>query len=187
MVEITVIATLSIAILSLFFEDLRLKKRNDLLETENRSLRDTRDKLFQYMLSEIMEGDVPIDQILSPFPLIPPGKRVDTLEIILPENGSKVSPQSYVEGVIPDYKAKLWVIVHPLTAPTYQVQPKGTVWEDGTWRVRISLRKIKGGHLGKSFEMMAVGDPKVPVKEDDIFSNWPEGQWKSKVIEVFRK
>lgn len=136
---------------------------------------------------EIMEGQVPICQVISPFPPKPPWEKVERLEIRLPAEGSKVSGQFYVEGLVPDPESDVFVIFHSIASPDFQVQPKVTVCEDNIWRVRISMEKTVGIDVGSVFEIMAVANPTVELKEGDILAGWPEAQWRSQVVEVIRK
>lgn len=145
------------------------------------------DKLLENIGERIMEGQVLICQVISPFPPKPPGEKVEHLEIRLPAKGSEVSGQFYVEGLVPDPKADLFVIFHSIDSANYQVQPKVTVCEHNIWRVKISMEKTVGINVGSPFEIMAVANPKVKLREGDILSEWPEAQWKSQVIEVTRK
>jgi hypothetical protein len=184
---VVAIGGLFIAIISLFFQNVRLENRIEILEFENRILRDTKDRLFGFLSQQVMEGQVPIDQIISPFPLKEPGTKVDHLEILLPKNDSEVSAQFYVEGVTPDPEVNLWVIIHPTAVATYQVQPKVEVWKDCTWRTKVFMEKTEGINIGEPFEIMTVANPKVKLKEGDILSGWPEAEWKSQIIKLTRK
>lgn len=184
---VAIIVVLLLVIIGLYFENVSLKNKIEVLELEVRWISDIKDKLLQFVQQQIMEGQVPIDQIISPFPLGPPGEKIENLEIRFPRDGSEVSAQFYVEGVTPDTTGNLWVIIHPIATAIYQVQPKVTVWRDGTWRVKIPIDKTGGISAGKPFEIMAVVNPTVPLKEGDVLTGWPEAQWRSQVVEVIKK
>lgn len=82
---------------------------------------------------------------------------------------------------------KVWVVIHPMEASDYWVQPSLTVKNDGTWKVMIYVGRPGRIDVGKQFEVMAVANPKVNLKEGDVLSGWPEAEWKSEVIELIRK
>jgi hypothetical protein len=107
------------------------------------------------------------------------------LRITRPTDKSKVTMRSAIEGIAPDVQTKVWVIVHPIETSEYWVQPKTTVKEDKAWKVMVYIGDTPD--KGKEFEIMAVGNPKSSIKEADRLTDWPEGEWKSQVIEVTRK
>lgn len=189
-----IIVVLLLAIIRLYFQNTSLKHKIEILKLELRItreltdiLKETRHRYFDLLSNQVMEEEVPICQIISPLPPKPPGKKVERLEIRLPAQGLKVSAPFYVEGLLPDPGASLFVIFHSIASADYQIQPKVTVCEDNIWRVRISLKEMVGISVGSVFEIMAVANPKVELKEGDALSGWPEAQWRSQVIEVIRK
>lgn len=109
------------------------------------------------------------------------------LRITAPPDKSEVPERPFVEGTVADPKAKVWVIVHPMAVSDYWVQPSVAVKEDGTWKVKIYIGRPGSIDVGEQFEIMAVANPKVKLKEGDVLSGWPEAQGKSEVIEVTRK
>jgi len=190
--EVGALVVLLLAVIGLSCENTRLRCKNDNLELEIRILRELReanirDKFYQYMLPQVMEGHVPIEQVHSPFPIVRPGEKIEQLEIKLPKDGSEVSAQFYVEGVIPDLRASLWIIVHPAETPTYQVQSKPKISDAGAWRVKIATEDTKDMTPGVPFQIVAVANPKAELKSGDILARWPEAEWSSQVIEVIRR
>jgi len=109
------------------------------------------------------------------------------LRISSPPQNSQVPERPFVEGVVSDPKAKVWVIVHPMEVSDYWVQPAITVKEDGTWRVQIYIGRPGAKDIGKSFEIMAVANPKVSLREGMVLGEWPEVQARSQVVEVRRR
>jgi hypothetical protein len=77
--------------------------------------------------------------------------------------------------------------VHPMAVADYWVQQQITVRGDGTWRVIIHIGRPGTIDVGKYFEIMAVANPKIKLKEGNILKEWPAAQAKSQVIEVIRK
>ncbi len=109
------------------------------------------------------------------------------LHITAPPDKVQVPERPFVEGTVADPNAKVWVIVHPMEVSDYWVQPSITVKRDGTWKVKIYIGRPGRIDVGKQFEIMAIANPKVRLKEGSILKEWPESQWKSQVIEVIRK
>lgn len=109
------------------------------------------------------------------------------LRITMPADQARVPERPLVEGTVADPKAKVRVIVHPMEVSDYWVQPSVSVRKDGTWKVMIYIGRPGGLDVGKRFEVMAVANPKLPLKEGNVLSGWPDAQWKSQVIEVTRK
>jgi hypothetical protein len=79
------------------------------------------------------------------------------------------------------------MIVHPSLVADYWVQAGPTVRADGKWRVSAYVGRPGNVDVGKHFEIMAVANPKRPLKEGDILPYWPEAASKSQLIEVVRK
>ena len=109
------------------------------------------------------------------------------LRITAPLDKTDVPNRPLVEGKVADPNAKVWIIVHPMEVSDYWVQPKISVKNDGTWRTIIYIGRPGEIDVGKMFELMAVADPKVKLKEGDVLSGWPDARWKSQIIEVIRK
>ena len=109
------------------------------------------------------------------------------IRITAPVDGAQVPERPLVEGTIADSNAEVWVIVHPMEVSDYWVQPSPTVKEDGTWRVKIYIGGPGNVDVGKQFEIMAVANPEVRLKEGDVLSRWPKAKWKSQVIQATRK
>jgi hypothetical protein len=109
------------------------------------------------------------------------------IRITAPTDKTHVSDRPAVEGTVTDSQDRVWVIVHPLEVSDYWVQPSVTVREDGTWKVIPYIGRPGGADIGKEFELMAVANPKAPLKEGLVLSGWPEAQARSQVVEVTRK
>ena len=109
------------------------------------------------------------------------------LRITAPPDKSQVLERPFVEGRVADPNVRVWVIVHPMEVGDYWVQPSVTIKEDGAWKVKIYIGRPGNIDVGKQFEIMAVANPKVELKEGKVLKGWPEAQWKSQVIEVTRK
>lgn len=109
------------------------------------------------------------------------------ISITEPTEGAAVPRRPFVKGTVSDPNAKVWVIVHPMATGNYWVQPSLTPKKDGTWKVMIYIGRPGADDVGKHFEIMAIANPKVKLKEGDVLSGWPDAQWKTQVIELTRK
>lgn len=109
------------------------------------------------------------------------------LRIIEPPDGAKVPERPFVKGTVADPNAEVWVIVHPMDGSDYWVQPRPTVKEDGTWKVKIYIGRPGAVDVDKHFEIMAVANPGEDLNEGDVLNGWPKAQWKSQIVEVIRK
>lgn len=138
-----------------------------------------REKLFTALVPEVMESRKEISKIRAPKP-------TTKLQILIPKNNTEVPARTYVEGYVLDPKAKVWLIIHPMETSAYWVQPSITVRKDGNWKVAAYLGRSGSIDVGKQFEIMAVANPRVGLKEGDVLDGWPEAQWNSQVIEVVR-
>ena len=144
-----------------------------------------RDSFFRIKAQQIMEGQIPICQIKSSW--VPPHKKVEHLEIKLPEEWSKISGQFYIEGLVPDTGENVFIIFHSIASPDFLVQPEATICEDNIWRVRLDMDKVGGISVGSVFEIIALANPEVDLKEIDVLSGLPKAQWKSQIVEAIRK
>lgn len=116
----------------------------------------------------------------------PAPKPTTELEIRAPKNKAQVQARTYVEGRISNARSKVWVIIHPMETSSYWVQQSITVHEDGTWKVAAYFGRSGEIDVGKQFEIMAVANPKVLLKEGKVLDGWPAAQWSSQAIEVTR-
>jgi hypothetical protein len=114
------------------------------------------------------------------------GEEKLALRITAPKEGAKVQEKPFVEGTVSDPNTRVWVVVHPMAISTYWVQPAVTVKENGTWKVKVNIGHGNEGK-GEQFEVMAVANPKVNLKEGDQLATWPNAEAKSQVVEVTRE
>jgi hypothetical protein len=108
------------------------------------------------------------------------------ITINAPCDGAKVKPRHFVEGVVSEPNAQVWVIIHPMENADFWAQPSVTVREGGKWKVLCYFGE-SGQHSGKLYEVMAIANPKGSLREGQLFNGWPEAQSKSQVIEVIRE
>lgn len=123
----------------------------------------------------------------SPPPLPPiPIPTPKELRITAPLNEARVPIQTMVEGTVPDTKAKVWVIIHPILIPQRWVQQSISVNDDGTWRVGV---QVGDSHTpsGTRFEIKAFANPKKPLKNGDVLTEWPEAKLISNAVYVTRE
>jgi len=142
-------------------------------------------KLYDLMLPRVMEGRIPSDQVMSPFPLETAADR--DLVIGLPKHGAEIVREFYVEGLVRDLVADVWVIVRPAEGNAYIVQAEVKPWADGRWRVKLSADEIQGLVSGERCEIRAVANPTEELHEGDVLSGWPEAEYMSEIVEVRRR
>lgn len=108
------------------------------------------------------------------------------LELTVPNDGAHVPYRPLVEGRVSDPDAQVWVVVHPMEVSDYWIQPPVSVREAGNWKVQVYIGRPGRIDVGKSFEIMAVANADIVVREATVLSFWPEAKWHSQVIEVIR-
>lgn len=103
-----------------------------------------------------------------------------------PPDGVTVPHRPFIEGRVADPGARVWVVIHPMEVSDYWVQPPVSVREDGSWRVQVYVGQPGMIDVGKSFELMAFGNPRRRLREAVILGWWPEAEWQSQMIEIVR-
>lgn len=115
---------------------------------------------------------------------IPPNQPI---AIAKPCNEARVSWRTIVKGKVSNPKSTVWVVIHPLEVNERWVQPKVDVSSDGTWQVFAYFGRDGSEDAGKPYEIMAVVNPKSPLKEADKPPDWPAAEAKSDIVRVTRK
>jgi hypothetical protein len=112
----------------------------------------------------------------------------ETLEVAItkPSSGAVVPERPDIAGIVTESSVVVWVVVHPLKVADYWVQPRLTVGNDGSWRVKVYIGRPDRDH-GEEFEIMAVANPRRRLHEGDILPYWPKAKARSNVIEVTRE
>lgn len=108
------------------------------------------------------------------------------VKIKSPADGDKVGERPIVSGVVSDPRAKVWVVVHPMEADEFWVQPEVTIRDGGAWSVQIYIGRPGNIDVGKRFEVRAGANPKKPIKEGQT-DRWPEFETTSNVVEISRQ
>jgi hypothetical protein len=108
------------------------------------------------------------------------------ITITTPRNGSQATRRPKVEGWVQDPKAPVWVVVHPIAAAGYWVQPPASVGNKGNWHVGIYVGQAGAEDIGQLFEICAVAYPDDNLSEGMVLKQWPTARWSSQVIEVER-
>lgn len=109
------------------------------------------------------------------------------LEILNLENGEMLEWRTLVTGRVSTPFTNVWLIVHVLETSTYWVQPQATIRAIGSWESTIFLGDPGILDVGKKFELMAIANPRDPLKEGVQLPGWPRAEGKSKVISVNRR
>jgi hypothetical protein len=115
-----------------------------------------------------------------------PDLREGGIWLTTPPDRATVPHRPLIEGRISDPGAQVCVVIHPMEVSDYWVQPPVSVREDGSWRVQVFIGRPGMIDVGKSFELMAFGNPRWRLSEADVLDWWPEAEWHSQLIEVVR-
>ena len=110
-----------------------------------------------------------------------------TITITRPVNEEMVDCRQLVEGLVDDPKAEVWVIVHPKNDSAYYVQLRATVSHNGRWSTTVYIGREGNEDEGTQFELRAVANPKVLLKNGWIYQGWPTAEAQSDVLEVSRR
>lgn len=108
------------------------------------------------------------------------------IQIISPKEGAYVPWRPFVEGTtsIPD--ATVWLIIHPIHASGYWVQPRINIKEGGDWSAQPYVGRPGNADVEKRYEIMAIGNPTSNIREEDVLESWPEAEYISQIVEVTR-
>jgi len=108
------------------------------------------------------------------------------IAISSPCDRAQVAARDFVEGTVADSNAQVWVVIHPLEAGDFWVQPSVTVKDNGSWRVLVYFGE-PDLHVGKPYQVIAIANPRQGLNEGQLLNSWPEAQWRSDVVDVVRK
>jgi hypothetical protein len=145
-----------------------------------RRIEELLDRLFNQVAPRVMSTPAG--------PEHPPAQAaLDFIRIQAPDNSSRVKHRAFVEGVVSDQKAEVWVVVHPTDTSSYWVQPKISVRSGGEWSVLAYFGRAGSIDSTKKFEVIAIVNPIEKLREGDYFDAWPQAKWASQVITVERE
>jgi len=108
------------------------------------------------------------------------------ITISAPRQGSQVPRRPKIEGWVQDPKVPVWVIVHPIAASGYWVQPPASVGTKGNWQAGVYIGQSGTEDIGQLFEICAVACSDDELSEGMVLSHWPSAKWRSQIIEVVR-
>lgn len=105
-----------------------------------------------------------------------------------PVDGARVPLRPCFEGMVSNPASQVWLVVHPLEVADFWVQPSASVREGGKWKVQGYIGR-QGLDEGKQFEIRAVANPKIPLRETqkDPLPAWPPAEASSPIVEVTRE
>lgn len=112
-----------------------------------------------------------------------------SIQLTRPGDRSAVPWRPCVDGIVSDPGATVHVIVHPMQESTYWVAPAVTrrpSTAGAGFRTLVYIGDNTRVHRGQRFEIMAVADPRRPLREGDQLPEWPEAAARSSVVEVVR-
>src|SRR5947209_4617342 len=109
------------------------------------------------------------------------------LRITSPLDFAEVEARTVVEGYVADRHAEVWVVVRPIEVSGFWIQSPASVREDGSWRAQANIGRESMIDAGKRFEIIAVANPILKLREGMTFDDWPAAAEKSQVVEVTRR
>lgn len=112
------------------------------------------------------------EESLAPLP-------AGAIEFTLPMTGATVPWHGAVEGRVNPNANEVWLIIHPVINNDCWVQPRAAI-QNGRWRVNATFGNFDSE--GAQFEMMAVADSTVPLREGQAVSCWPEAAAQSEIV-----
>ena len=110
----------------------------------------------------------------------------NNIVITSPADNARVAQREIVRGKVNNHNLHVWVIIHPMSGNQYWVQPKVTIKQDGQWSVQSHFGR-PNMDSNENFEVKAVAEPLVQLKEGDILANWPVAKFSTSIIEVIRR
>lgn len=116
-----------------------------------------------------------------------PAPASESIRIVSPKDGSTVEARTLIHGEVLDPASQVWVVVHPMGTGAYWIQPAISVRRTGEWSVTAYLGRPGPIDVGKTFEVLAIVDPRVALREGEIFDKWPDARLASSVILVTRQ
>jgi hypothetical protein len=158
-------------------KEIESSKRENKLHKQTEEIRE---RLFSTLATKVMEA--PKEGASFPVP-----KSTGQIQILSPSSDSLVNARTYVKGYVSNPKANVWLVIHPMDVSSYWVQPSITVTKKGTWKVLAYFGRASNIDVGKKFELIAVANPKITLKEGDVLGGWPTSEWSSEMIEVTRQ
>lgn len=111
----------------------------------------------------------------------------ESIRILEPREGEAVEAAHMIRGRISDRAGRVWVVIHPLDTSSYWVQRRVSVGSGGDWEMMGFFGRLGSEDSGRSFEVLAVVDPVVPLGEGTILARWPPSRLVSQAVVVRRK
>lgn len=103
-----------------------------------------------------------------------------------PAEGSTVATHQQVSGVVSDWRAQVWVVVHPLETADCWVQSQAVVEQGGAWSASAQFGEAVPEHSGKPYEIRALANPRSRLSPGMVRC-WPAAGASSKPLRVRRR
>jgi hypothetical protein len=110
-----------------------------------------------------------------------------SVQISQPANHALVPTMEQLRGKASADARAVWVVVHPLDTSSYWVQPKVSLGTDGAWSGLAYWGRAGAVDSGRRFEVRAIVDPKIDLREGAILDSWPDAEAVSEPVIVERK
>jgi hypothetical protein len=106
--------------------------------------------------------------------LLPDSPVTDKVRVVSPANNAVVGAVEAIEGTAPEGD-NVWIVIHPVDTSSYWVQPRPSVG-NGKWQATTYLGRTESVDAGKKFEVRAILDPRIDLKEGQVLGSWPEAK-----------
>lgn len=124
--------------------------------------------------------------LLFCFPLTPRAALSDPLQITIasPRDGADVPLRPCVSGTTSDPEADHFLIIHPMDADDFWVQPSISI-RSNEYKVEAYVGEPEQDE-GKRFELRMIANPLFRLREGQKLAGWPPARAFSPIIEVVR-
>lgn len=176
-------------LIPLFGPDIEVADLKPPLQHINGLRCDSRPQLFQFIADLASHLDVNVDRPAAY------SRQIDSvlaltlapIRIVEPKDGQRVGRRVRVEGTISDLTSKVTVVVHPVHHDGFWVQPVVAVEQSGRWRTDVYIGRTGTEDVGAPFEIRGFVNPLTRLVEGDILTSWPQAQYASNAISVWRE
>lgn len=111
----------------------------------------------------------------------------ESIRISEPSDGATVAARQLVRGHVSEEGEEVWGVIHPLDTSAYWVQPRVSIGPNGDWQVLGYFGRSGSIDSGKKFEILAIADPDIELREGMVLDKWPSSRLVSELATVTRR
>lgn len=112
--------------------------------------------------------------------------QAQALRVTDPKDNAAVAHRQLVSGEVTGPTESIWVVIRPTATGDYWVQPPVRDLKDGKWSTTVYFGRPGSVDMGAAFELRAVVDPAMTLKEGQVLKSWPSARLSSPVVRVER-